>query len=144
MTKISVVIPAKNEEINIGRVLQDLSDSLRQVGGYEFEIICVDDHSTDRTAAVAQACGAKVIHNKRASGKGMALRAGFESATGDIFVMMDADYSHRAEELPLLLDAFKDGIGLVIGSRVVGGSLGQCVPKRRIRVMHRPISFGRA
>ena len=122
MTQISIVIPAKNEEINIGRVLQDLSKTVRQVSGYEFEIICVDDHSTDRTAEVAQAFGAKVIPNKRSSGKGMALRAGFESATGDVFVMMDADYSHRAEDLPLFLDALKDGVGLVIGSRAAGGS----------------------
>ena len=122
MTKISIVIPAKNEEINLSRVLQDLSKAMRQLSDYEFEIICVDDHSTDRTAEVAQAFGAKVIHNKRRSGKGMALRAGFESATGDVLVMMDADYSHRAEDLPLFIHALKDGVGLVIGSRASGGS----------------------
>ncbi|HXG34915.1 MAG TPA: glycosyltransferase family 2 protein, partial [Bryobacteraceae bacterium] len=54
--------------------------------------------------------------------KGMALRTGFARASGQILAMMDADYSHRAEELPLLLGALGDGVGLVIGSRVVGGS----------------------
>jgi glycosyltransferase involved in cell wall biosynthesis len=52
----------------------------------------------------------------------MALRAGFEAAKGDIIVMLDADYSHRAEEMPRMLRAMTDGVGLVIGSRVFGGS----------------------
>jgi glycosyltransferase involved in cell wall biosynthesis len=57
------------------------------------------------------------------TGKGMALRAGFSQASGDIIAMMDADYSHRAEELPRFLEALRDpSAGLVIGSRVVGGS----------------------
>jgi glycosyltransferase involved in cell wall biosynthesis len=63
-----------------------------------------------------------VIQNANKSGKGMALRAGFKEATGDIMVMIDADYSHRPEDLPTFLAALKDGVGLVIGSRVVGGS----------------------
>jgi len=122
--KISVIIPAKNEEENLAMVLKDLNDTLPKLNGFEAEVICVDDNSTDRTAEIAESFGARVVHNRlKRSGKGLALRAGFREATGDILVMLDADYSHRPEELPLFLDAItKDGVGLVIGSRVVGGS----------------------
>jgi glycosyltransferase involved in cell wall biosynthesis len=123
MTKVSIVIPAKNEEATLGRILDDLYKVIPRLIHYQAEVICVDDHSTDRTPAIAQSFGAKVIKNTGRSGKGMALRAGFAEAMGDIIVMMDADYSHRAEDLPLFLEALKnDSIGLVIGSRVVGGS----------------------
>lgn len=122
MKKVSVVIPAQNEEETLGSVLDDMNRMIAQMPNYDIELICVDDHSPDSTANIARSFGAKVIENKRRPGKGMALRAGFEAATGDILVMLDADYSHRAEELPRMLEALTDGVGLVIGSRVVGGS----------------------
>ncbi len=122
MKQVSIVIPARNEEETLPRVFRDLSATLPSIAGYHFEVICVDDHSTDRTAAIASSCGAHVVPNHRKGGKGMALRTGFENATGDIIAMMDADYSHRAEDLPIFLQALTDGVGLVIGSRVIGGS----------------------
>lgn len=123
MTKLSVIIPARNEEETLPMVLGDLNAVIPTLHGYEVEAIVVDDRSTDRTAEIARALGARVVQNTSGrSGKGMALRAGFEAATGDLLVMLDADYSHRAEELPIFLEAMKPGVGLVIGSRVVGGS----------------------
>jgi glycosyltransferase involved in cell wall biosynthesis len=120
--KISVVIPAKDEEDTLGRVLTDLYQVLPQLGGYTSEVICVDDHSKDRTAAIARAFGARVVENTRSPGKGMALRAGFEAATGDWILMLDADYSHRPEDIPAFLAAMRGDAGLIIGSRVFGGS----------------------
>lgn len=122
MTKLSIVIPAKNEEEALPLVLDDLRTVVAQLSSHQIEIIVVDDRSTDRTAEVALSRGVTVVKTVRGSGKGMALRTGFAAASGDIIVMMDADYSHRAEELPVFLEAMKDGVGLVIGSRVVGGS----------------------
>ncbi len=123
MPKVSIVIPAKNEEETLPRVLADLQKVLPTLTGWESEVLVVDDRSTDRTAELAAAGGARVVANTGRSGKGMALRAGFAAASGDVIAMMDADYSHRAEELPLFLESIvKDGVGLVIGSRVVGGS----------------------
>lgn len=122
MRTLSIVIPARNEQETLPLVLADLNETLKTLRGYEVEVICVDDHSTDRTAEIAQSFGAKVIRNTGKGGKGMALRAGFAAAQGDIIAMMDADYSHRPEDLPLFLDALKERVGLVIGSRVVGGS----------------------
>jgi len=120
--RLSVVIPAKNEEMNLGRVLTDLNATVASMPDWQVEIIVVDDKSSDRTGEVAQANGARVVRNEGQSGKGCALRKGFESATGDVLLMMDADHSHRAEEIPGMLAAMKDGVGLVIGSRVFGGS----------------------
>jgi glycosyltransferase involved in cell wall biosynthesis len=122
MTRISVIIPAKNEESTLPSVLTDLFNTIPQMKEYEVEVICVDDRSTDQTANIARSFGCKVVPNQDKSGKGMALRTGFANATGEILVMMDADYSHRAEEMPALLAALREGVGLVIGSRVVGGS----------------------
>ena len=123
MTTLSIVIPARNEEATLPMVLRDLNAVIPALAGYEVETIVVDDRSTDRTAELAREHGARVVANSRRSGKGMALRAGFEAARGEILAMMDADYSHRAEELPLFLQAIgQDNVGLVIGSRVVGGS----------------------
>ena len=123
MPSLSIVIPARNEEETLPMVLRDLNAVIATLPDYQIETIVVDDRSTDRTAELAREYGARVVANPRRSGKGMALRAGFEAATGDILAMMDADYSHRAEELPLFLQAIaQDGVGLVIGSRVVGGS----------------------
>lgn len=119
---VSVVLPAKNEEMNLSLVLDDLNRTIAQMRDYDFEVIVVDDKSTDRTSEVAARRGARVIRNSGPSGKGCALRVGFDNAAGDIIVMMDADYSHRAEDIPVLVGALKDGAGLVIGSRVFGGS----------------------
>jgi glycosyltransferase involved in cell wall biosynthesis len=120
--RLSIVIPAKNEEMNIGRVLADLNSTIATMSSWQVETIVVDDNSTDRTAEVASSNGARVVRNEGRSGKGCALRKGFENASGDVFLMMDADYSHRAEEIPVMLEAMKDHVGLVIGSRVYGGS----------------------
>jgi len=122
MRTLSVVIPAKNEEATIGSVLEDLNRVIPTLSGWEVGVICVDDRSTDRTAEIARSLGAVVVQNRGRSGKGMALRAGFEVATGEWIVMMDADYSHRPEDLPAFLEAGKEGTGLIIGSRVFGGS----------------------
>lgn len=122
MADVSIIIPARNEEATLGMVLRDLQDTISQLPGHTFQILCVDDHSNDSTAAVARSFGATVVENRGRSGKGMALRAGFEKATGDILIMMDADYSHRPESIPLFIEAMQDDVGLVIGSRVWGGS----------------------
>jgi glycosyltransferase involved in cell wall biosynthesis len=120
--KVSVVIPAQNEEETLPDVLRDLNATIAQLPQHDIEVLLVDDHSTDRTAEIARSYGATVVENPRGRGKGMALRAGFERATGDVIVMLDADYSHRAEALPEFLNALTGTTGLVIGSRVFGGS----------------------
>lgn len=124
MPQLSVVIPARNEADNIAMVLDDLARTVQSLTRYQVEVIVVDDGSTDGTAEIAEGRGARVLRNTgRVHGKGVALRMGFDAATSDLLCMMDADYSHRAEELPRFLEAIEDpAVGLVIGSRVIGGS----------------------
>lgn len=121
--RVSIVIPAKDEASSIGLVCADLFKVIPQLEEYTCEVICVDDHSTDQTAAIAASFGARVVPNPGRSGKGQALRVGFAVASGDLIVMMDADYSHKAEDLPIMLAPLANGTaGLVIGSRLMGGS----------------------
>ena len=120
---ISVVIPAMDEEQTIGAVLSDLGRTIDcKLRDYGVEVLVVDDHSVDKTAIVAEAHGATVVSNQYRPGKGNALRYGFERTTGDVIVMLDADYSHQAEDLPELLKPLENGAGLVIASRILGGS----------------------
>lgn len=118
---LSVVIPARNEAATIGMVLSDLDTTLKQLP-FQSEVIVVDDHSIDGTANAAEGFKVKLIQNTKPPGKGNALRTGFETASGDLIVMMDADFSHRAEDISKIVDKLKEGYGLIIGSRAIGGS----------------------
>jgi glycosyltransferase involved in cell wall biosynthesis len=122
MERVSIVIPIRDEEDTIGLVLEDLRKATSDVSGYEFETIIVDDGSSDRGPEIARTYGAHVISNAAPHGKGTALRTGFAASTGRLIVMMDGDYSHRAEDLGVLLDALRPGVSLVVGSRIFGGS----------------------
>jgi CDP-paratose 2-epimerase len=119
---ISVVIPAKNEEESLPAVLNELKVVVNS-SPYRMEVIVVNDRSTDKTAAVAGKFDfVKVVDNQFSSGKGGALRYGFESAQGEYIAMLDADFSHDSMDLPALLQEAKKHQGLVVGSRIYGGS----------------------
>jgi len=119
---LSVIIPARDEEQTIGRVVGDCLTVLGAMG-LEHEIIVVDDGSTDDTAAAVQDLGCTLLRNEGPNhGKGTALRLGFAAARHDTFLMLDADYSHRAEDIPLLWEEFRKGYGLVVADRMTGGS----------------------
>jgi glycosyltransferase involved in cell wall biosynthesis len=122
MERVSIVIPIHNEEASIALVLEDVQKATPALPQYEFELIVVDDGSTDRGGEIARSHGVRVVTNPPPYGKGAALRAGFAHATGDIIVMMDGDYSHMAEDLGSLISALKPGVSLVIGSRSFGGT----------------------
>jgi glycosyltransferase involved in cell wall biosynthesis len=86
--------------------------------GFKYEIIVVDDCSTDRSLEISKRQSAKVFSLKKHMGKGYALRAGFAKAKGDIVTTIDSDGSHRPEELPrLLAPILRNKADLVIGSR---------------------------
>lgn len=121
-SRVSIVIPIRDEEATIGPLLDDLQAVTAGLPQYDFEVVVVDDGSSDRGPAIARAKHAIVLRNEGPHGKGAALRRGFEVATGDCLVMMDGDYSHRAEDLGALLDALQPGVSLVVGSRIYGGS----------------------
>lgn len=117
---ISVVIPAYNEEKTIGGVIEEtiqVMDSL----GMPYEIIVVDDGSTDRTREVASRYKATVLVNERNQGKGYAMKKGFQRAQGDIIVTIDADGAHNPKEIPDLLNPLFKGADIVTGSRFLEG-----------------------
>jgi len=115
--RISVVIPALNEEAAIGGVVGEVPRELVH------EIVVVDNGSTDRTAARATAAGARVVLEPK-RGYGAACHAGARAATdADILVFLDGDRNEDPRELPIVLAPVLTGeADLVLGSRVRGGA----------------------
>ena len=114
---ISVVIPVFNEELTVGNVIDRLTAVMQKLG-LDFEIIVVDDCSVDRSLEFSVRQGVQVYTLREHMGKGLALRAGFAKAKGDIISTIDSDGSHRPEELASLLNPIlRDKADLVIGSR---------------------------
>lgn len=112
---VTVVIPAKNEELNIGEVIENALP-------FCDELLVVDGHSTDRTVEIAQSFGVRVVKDNK-KGKGDAIRVGASAAKHPIIVYMDADGSHDPADVPSLVEPIKRGnADLVIGSRGRGGS----------------------
>jgi glycosyltransferase involved in cell wall biosynthesis len=113
--RVSVIIPTLNEAENLPHVFPRLPHGLH-------EVIVVDGHSTDGTVEVARRLRPDVrIVMQTGKGKGNALAAGFAAATGDIFVMLDADGSTDAAEIPRFVSALCNGADFVKGSRFAQG-----------------------
>jgi glycosyltransferase involved in cell wall biosynthesis len=122
MPTLSIVIPAYNEERFIGALLELIrAVDLRPLGVAK-EIIVVDDCSRDRTAQIAAAVpGVTVKRMPVNGGKGRAVRAGIEMATGDYLIIQDADLEYDPNDYIPMLHALIDGRGdVVYGSRYLG------------------------
>lgn len=101
------MLPAYNEELAIGKVIEDVRRSLSNVS-YEFEILVIDDHSGDRTAEIAKSLSARVIRRPFTGGSGSSRRTGILNAEGEIIVMLDADGSYEASDIPKLIEFFPE------------------------------------
>jgi glycosyltransferase involved in cell wall biosynthesis len=115
MKKITVVIPTYNEEKSIGLVIRRI---IKNIDIYQ--IIVVDDGSSDRSAYIAEKAGANIIQNKHNRGTGFATKAGLSFAAKtktDMVVLMDADGQHNPIYLPRLINEMRSGVDMVIGSR---------------------------
>ena len=112
--QLSIVLPAKNEAAAIGATVEKIHAQLLQmqiVG--EIEVLVVNDGSTDDTAAVAQAAGARVVQHPYSKGNGAAIKTGARSALGEVLVFMDADGQHDPADIPRLLDKLNQGYSYV-------------------------------
>jgi glycosyltransferase involved in cell wall biosynthesis len=116
---VTVVIPAYNEEKTIGNVILETTSIMNGLD-IPYEIIVVDDGSTDRTGQIASTHKATVLSNKKNHGKGYALRRALQYATGDIIVTIDSDGEHKPKEIPDLIEPLFNGTDIVAGSRFLG------------------------
>ncbi|OYN79950.1 glycosyltransferase family 2 protein [Mycolicibacterium sphagni] len=125
--KISVVIPALNEERNLAYLASRLPHDID-------EVVFVDGGSLDNTAAVARELWPSGVHLEQTrKGKGNALACGFAAASGDIIVMIDADGSTDPAEIPRFVGALISGKDFAKGSRFVqGGGSSDITRLRRI------------
>lgn len=120
--KISIVIPAYNEEKTIAEIINRVK---KTEIGLDKEIIVIDDGSTDGTRKILKNLAdesLKIIFHEKNLGKGAALRSGFSQATGDIILVQDADLEYDPRDYPQLLEPILDGRAEVVyGSRFLGG-----------------------
>lgn len=112
-TKLTIVIPAFNEEKAIITVLRGLTDNCAE---FVHEIIVVDDGSDDKTAGIAEQAGARVIRHNRNMGYGAALKTGISNADTDFILTMDADGQHLAEDVCNLWNCAESN-DMVVGQR---------------------------
>lgn len=112
MSKISIIIPCKNEENTIGELIDSLVDS-----NIANEIIVINDGSTDDTANILSTKPIQVITNPYSKGNGAAIKTGAKAAKGEILVFMDSDGQHNVSNISALVSPLSDGYDMVVGAR---------------------------
>ena len=122
---VSIVVPAFNEAARIGDSIRKITEFIRQ-SPLSFELIVVDDGSSDDTVAIINPFsikGLRLIRNHQNRGKGYTVRKGVLAATGKYVLFTDADLSAPIDEMTKLLDvALNEDADVVIGSRAVDRS----------------------
>ncbi|MGB7093299.1 MAG: glycosyltransferase family 2 protein [Anaerolineales bacterium] len=119
--KVSVIIPVYNEEETIEEILRRV-----EMEEIATEILVIDDGSTDGTreklASLNEVGNLRIILHDRNQGKGAAVRTGIQNATGDVFLIQDADLEYDPRDYPKLIQPIEEGIAdVVYGSRFLGG-----------------------
>lgn len=117
--QISLILPARSEEETLKELLPVLLSALPQA-----ELIVVNDGSTDGTAELCANYPIKLINHPYPKGNGAAIKTGARAAQGDILIFMDADGQHKPEDIPALLEKFREGYDMVIGARQSGSHAG--------------------
>jgi len=120
-SKISIIIPAYNEALTIGDLVSKIVELYP-----EFEVLVINDGSTDDTADIAKDAGANVYSHPYNIGNGAAVKSGIRHASGDILVFIDGDLQHYPEDIVKLLKYMPD-YDMVVGARSSGdqASLGR-------------------
>jgi dolichol-phosphate mannosyltransferase len=143
--KLSVVIPAHNEEETVAETVEDLVHALANEG-IEHELIVVDDSSTDGTAAVVERIGiehpqVRCLPSPYRNGFGFAVRAGLEAFEGDAVAIVMADGSDSPVDLISYQRLLEEGYECAFGSRFVHGSTVIDYPRSKL-IMNRIVNFG--
>jgi glycosyltransferase involved in cell wall biosynthesis len=121
MAKYSIVVPFQNEEENVTVLYARLKQVMEQVGD-SFELVLVDDGSSDRTYKLLEEIAAVdsrvlVVKLRRNFGQTSALSAGFDHATGEFILAMDGDLQHDPNDIPAFLEKLDEGYDVVSGWR---------------------------
>ncbi len=121
MPKYSIVVPFHNEEENVTVLYARLKQVMEQVGA-SFELVLVDDGSSDRTYKLLEEIAAVdsrvlVVKLRRNFGQTSALAAGFDHASGEFIMAMDGDLQHDPNDIPAFLEKLDEGYGVVSGWR---------------------------
>jgi dolichol-phosphate mannosyltransferase len=134
---MTVIIPTFNEEDNIAGIIKAV-DSVFSVNKIRGEILVVDDESRDETINIVQCLtqrynNLKIIVRHTDHGLSQSVLEGFKKANSDIFLVIDADFSHPPALIPLFYEEIKKGADIVIGSRYTrGGEIKQWPLRRRV------------
>ncbi len=107
MHNISIIIPTYNEEEALGKVIDDVKKTMSQTN-YSYEILVVDDVSTDESVKIAESKNVNVIKRSINGGSGATRKTGIINAKGEIIVMLDADGSYDATDIPKMLSYFPE------------------------------------
>jgi dolichol-phosphate mannosyltransferase len=143
--KLSVLIPAQDEQGSIGQTVESLADVLEREA-IVHEIVVVADHCTDGTVAEVERCctrhpAVRVIENAGPGGFGYAVRAGLEAYTGDAVAVMMADLSDSPEDLVTYHRLLERGFDCAFGSRFMPGSRVTRYPRPKL-LMNRLANLG--
>jgi glycosyltransferase involved in cell wall biosynthesis len=114
---VSIIIPAYNESATISTIISKIKNLYPQ-----FEIIVINDGSTDNTAEMARNAGAIVYSHPYNIGNGAAIKSGIRIASGDVLVLMDGDGQHNPEDIGRMLEFFPD-YDMVVGARAKGNQV---------------------
>lgn len=131
--ELSIVIPAYNEEENLPSLVEDI-DRLGKREGWDYEIIVVDDNSSDSTLKIVKGYagkikGLRVIHLSERAGMGGALKEGSSGSRGEFIFWVMADKADDLNTIPQILNKLKEGYDMVFASRYMkGGSRGDLSP----------------
>ncbi len=120
--KLTIIIPAHNEEENIADVIEKVKKSL----DLPFELVVVNDHSSDNTAKIVEGLAGeykdiKLVENNLEKGFANALKTGFQNAQGDLVLPLMADLCDDLKTIPLMVEKIEEGYDVVCGSRYLKG-----------------------
>ncbi len=116
-TGVSIIIPVYNEEGAVGSTIAKVKEAFAAAGA-DFEVIVVDDGSTDNSAAMAENAGAKLFRHPVNTGYGNAIKTGVAGAKYDIVAIVDADGTYPIEILPqMAADLYSNGFDMIVGAR---------------------------
>jgi len=136
--KLSVVMPAQNEEGSVGATVEGVVAALEREG-VDYEVVVVNDDSTDSTEAVVNAIGegnprVRCHHSHYERGFGMAIRAGLDVFEGDAVAIVMADASDNPEDLVRYHRLLEDGADCAFGSRFVAGAQVHDYPRLKLYI----------